>query len=56
MSKPSITFLSLFYKYGGKIKNAHELELRAAARAVPKHQTALKAYFEAAKQYKRETT
>lgn len=34
-----ITFLSLFRKYGGNIKNAHELELRAAARALPQKRT-----------------
>lgn len=49
-----ITFLSLFRKYGGKIKNAHELELRAAARALPPHKNALQAFFEAGTQYKRE--
>jgi len=52
-NKP-ITFLSLFKKYGGKIKNAHELELRAAAKALPANKNALQAFFEASQQYKRE--
>ena len=49
-----ITFLSLFRKYGGNIKNAHSLELRAAARALPKEQNALRAFFQAQEQYSRE--
>lgn len=49
-----ITFLSLFRKYGGNIKNAHELELRAAARALPPEKNALTAFFEAGKEYRRE--
>jgi len=52
-NKP-ITFLSLFRKYGGNIKNAHELELRAAAKALPPYQNALQAFFAAQKEYKRE--
>lgn len=52
-NKP-ITFLSLFRKYGGNIKNAHELELKAAARALPPHKNALQAFFEAGKEYRRE--
>lgn len=52
-NKP-ITFLSLLRKYGGKIKNAHELELRAAVNALPAGKNALKALFEAGENYKRE--
>lgn len=52
-NKP-ITFLSLLRKYGGKIKNAHELELRAAVRALPAGENSLKALFEAGVLYKQE--
>lgn len=52
-NKP-ITFLSLFRKYGGNIKNAHPLELRAATNALPHKENALRAYFEAEREYKRE--
>lgn len=54
LANKQITFLSLFRKYGGNIKNAHELELRAAARALPPQKNALQAFFEAAKEYRRE--
>ncbi len=54
LANTPITFLSLFRKYGGNIKNAHELELRAAARALPPQKNALQAFFEAGSQYKRE--
>ena len=56
MSQPSITLLSLFRKYSGKIKRAHPLELRAAQRSIPAGKNPLKAFFEAAAEYERERT
>jgi len=49
---PPITFLSLLRKYGGNISLAHQLELRAAARAVPIGTNKLKALSIAAHNYK----
>jgi len=54
MNQPSITLLSLFRKYGGKIKNAHPRELKAAQRSIPAGKNPLKAFFEAAAEYERE--
>lgn len=48
-----ITHLSLFIKYNGNIMLAHELEMKAAARALPKGTNALKSLFEAQQEYTR---
>lgn len=53
-TEPPITFLNLLRKYGGNIMRAHELELKAAVRAVPAGKSKWQHLSDAAHNYKLE--